>query len=94
MNGLRHIVRLFFWGQKWTNDETKANSMIVGKTNDILHRRSLIISKGSLALIWGKSFTEAIFIGLPVILTYLQRSIISGECNQTYPRGNRLSCLN
>ena len=34
------------------------------------------------------------FIGLPVILTYPQRSIISGEGSQTYPRGNRLSCLN
>ena len=95
MNGSRHIVVLFFWGQKngW-NDETKANSMVVGITNDKLHRRSLIISNGSLGLIGGKSFTKAIFIGLPLILTHLERSIFSGECNQTYPRGNKLSCLN
>ena len=49
--------------------------MVVGETNYILHRRSLIISNRSLGLIWRKSFTKAIFIGLPVILTYLERSL-------------------
>ena len=80
-----HYCVIFLGAKKWTKDETKANSMVVGKTNDILHRRSLIISNGSLGLIWGKSFTKAIFIGLPLILTHFERSIFSGECNQTYP---------
>ena len=62
------LLCYFLGAKKWSNDETKANSMVVGETNYILHRRSLIISNRSLGLIWGKSFTKAIVIGLPVIL--------------------------
>ena len=43
----------------------------------ILHRRSLFISNGSLGLIWGESFTKAIFIkGYPSFWLFFNEQIL------------------